>query len=118
MASPNAPQPQKRTKFIKVVDSECKMALVSSFEGFNASQVSREHIERAEACINSGCSRDERYRLVPFEKILFDNQVNEELYVHIHMYICMHAHVVMHVTFWNPRFSAHMLISSLRYGSL
>lgn len=70
-----APQPQKRTKFIKVNDNEWKTGLIDSFGGFNASQVSRDHIEKAEACIKYGGSREERYRLVPFEKILNENRV-------------------------------------------
>ena len=78
MASQNAPLPPKRTKFIKVVDNEWKTALIDSFEGFNASQVSQMHVNKAKDCIRSGGTRDERYRLVPFERILNDNQVHED----------------------------------------
>ena len=76
MAAQNAPQPPKRTKFIKVVDNEWKTRLTESFEGFNASQVSQKHLMKANECIDNGGTRDERYRLVPFERILNENQVS------------------------------------------
>ena len=53
--------------------SEWKCALVASFEGFSASQVSQHHVEKARQCIRSGGSRYERYTLIPFEKILDAN---------------------------------------------
>ena len=53
-----------------------KQALVQSFEGFSASQISQNHIEKARQCIRNGGSRHERYTLVPFERILNDNQVS------------------------------------------
>ena len=73
MASQNALQPPKRTE---VIDNVWKTRLAESFEGFSASQVSRDHIERAKECIDKGGTRDERYRLVPFERILNENQVS------------------------------------------
>ena len=54
---------------------EWKEALVRSFEGFSASQVSQHHVENARQCISNGGSYQERYTIIPFERILKDNQV-------------------------------------------
>ena len=54
---------------------EWKQALVRSFEGFSASQVSQHHMENARQCVSNGGSYQERYIIIPFERILNDNQV-------------------------------------------
>lgn len=90
MATP--PLPPKRTKFITVVDNEWKTRLTESFEGFNSSQVSRDHIKKAEECIDNGGTRDERYRLVPFERILNDNKVKKLYHSHVHIFTAFRAH--------------------------
>ena len=54
---------------------EWKEALVQSFKGFSASQVSQHHEENARQCISNGGSYQERYTIIPFERILKDNQV-------------------------------------------
>jgi hypothetical protein len=54
---------------------EWKSALVRSFEGFSASQVSQHHVESARQCISNGGSYQERYSVIPFERILSDDQV-------------------------------------------
>ena len=123
MASQNAPQPVKRTKFIKVFDNEWKARLTESFEGFNAGQVSRDHIKKAEECIDNGGLREERYRLVPFERILNENEVRRGApgsRENAHMlctpnavtwtrplkiyHICTHTHTHKHTSF---KYSVH-----------
>ena len=79
MAEQSVPLPPKRTKFITVAENQWKTALVDSFKGFSANQVSQEHVDKATACMRQGGTRDERYRLVPFERILYDNQVRTSL---------------------------------------
>ena len=90
MAVQNPPLPTKRTKIFSVVDNVWKSNLIESFEGFNASQVSQHHIEMAEACIKNGGSKNERYRLVPFERILTENQVRDT-HTHTSLYIITHT---------------------------
>ena len=62
-------------KWTNAAGNEWKRALVKSFEGFNTSQVSQDRIEKAKQCIWNGGSCDDRYCLIPFERILKDNQV-------------------------------------------
>ena len=69
--------------------TEWKSALVQLFEGFSANQVSQHHVESARQCISQGGSRRERYTLIPFERILNDNQV-QHIHVHVHVYAHMY----------------------------
>ena len=94
MATP--PLPPKRTKILTTLDNEWKRSLTGSFEGFNSSQVSRDHIKKAEECIDNGGTRDERYRLVPFERILNENKVKIKFSYTCttHVHICTSAYII------------------------
>ena len=71
--------------------TEWKSALVQLFEGFSANQVSQHHVESARRCISQGGSRHERYTLIPFERILNDNQVK---HIHVHVHVYAHMYIV------------------------
>ena len=90
MATP--PLPPKRTKILTTLDNEWKRRLTGSFEGFNSSQVSRDHITKAEECIDYGGTRDQRYRLVPFERILNENKVESKFLYNIIYHSRAHVH--------------------------
>ena len=75
--------PPKRTKILTTLNNEWKRSLTGLFEGFNSSQVTRDHVIKAEECIDNGGTRDQRYCLVPFEKILKENKVESKFLYNI-----------------------------------
>ena len=73
--SPRPTPKPRRQRSIIVLTEEWKYELTQSFEGIISSQVSQDQIEKAEQCIKHGGTRNERYQLIEFDKLLDENQV-------------------------------------------
>ena len=66
------PSPKPRHRILSVKDP-WKRELVQSFKGITSREVTEDLVEKAKQCIKH-CN--ERYNLVPFEKLLNENQVS------------------------------------------
>ena len=66
------PSPKPRHRILSVKDP-WKRELVQSFKGVTSREVTEDLVEKAKQCIKH-CN--ERYNLVPLEKLLNENQVN------------------------------------------